>query len=69
MTSVFNAPPEPFKVDVPKEEIEELRKRLENARWPLVDTVVDDQTEEDRNRNFGMGYGELDRSDYGQERG
>ncbi|GAA5957473.1 hypothetical protein JCM3765_001154 [Sporobolomyces pararoseus] len=57
MTSTFNAPPTPFKVDVPKEEVDELRKRLDNARWPLVDTVVDDQSDEEKNKNFGMGHG------------
>ncbi|GAA6010136.1 hypothetical protein JCM11491_005357 [Sporobolomyces phaffii] len=57
MTSEFHGPPRPFKVDIPQEEVDELRRRLENARWPLTDTVVDDLTDDQRGQAFGMGHG------------
>ncbi|GAA5899466.1 epoxide hydrolase family protein [Sporobolomyces salmoneus] len=57
MTFSFGEEPKPFKVDIPKEEVDELHQRLENARWPSTDTVVDDMTPEEQNEVFGMGKG------------
>ena len=31
----------PFKLDVPKTEIEDLQQRLKSARWPESETVED----------------------------
>lgn len=59
MSFTFPNPPQPFKVEIPQADIDDLRKRLENARWPVVDTVPDDKTDEEKSKNFGMGHGEL----------
>jgi hypothetical protein len=56
----FIAPPRPFTIAFPQSEIDDLNRRLDTARWPLVDTVVDDKPEEERGTAFGMGYGECD---------
>jgi hypothetical protein len=32
----------PFRVDIPAEEIAELRRRVNAARWPERETVTDD---------------------------
>jgi len=58
MTSDFHGPPKPFTIEIPKEEIAELHKRLENARWPVVDSVVDDLDHHEKEQAFGMGQGQ-----------
>jgi hypothetical protein len=38
----------PFQVDVPKEELDELRRRIAETRWPERETVADDHAARQR---------------------
>ncbi|GAA5895878.1 hypothetical protein JCM5296_006691 [Sporobolomyces johnsonii] len=53
----FTSSPKPFKVEISEEAIKDLHSRLDNARWPAVDTVTDDLSDAEREHVFGLGMG------------
>ncbi|GAA5923048.1 epoxide hydrolase family protein [Sporobolomyces koalae] len=57
MTTDFHGPPKPFKVDIPQSDVDELHRRLENARWPLADPVANDLDDDKQIHAFGLGHG------------
>lgn len=50
----FTSPPTPLTISIPEKEVDDLNLRLDNARWPKVDTVPDDSNEK---AAFGLGHG------------
>ncbi|KAM0752898.1 epoxide hydrolase [Meredithblackwellia eburnea MCA 4105] len=49
------SPPAPFQISFPKEEMDDLRRRLGTARWPEREIVP--ESEEDQATSFGLGWG------------
>ncbi|GAA5820521.1 hypothetical protein JCM3770_002284 [Rhodotorula araucariae] len=52
----FEAPPQPFTVDFAPH-IEDLHRRLDNARWPTQEIVPVDVSETEHHNAFGLGMG------------
>ncbi|KAK4052914.1 hypothetical protein OIO90_004190 [Microbotryomycetes sp. JL221] len=53
----FESEPRPFKIEISDKELEELQDRLDRTRWPLVDCVPDDFSDDERLNMFGCGPG------------
>lgn len=52
----FASPPKPFTVDW-SAQVDDLHRRLDNARWPAQEVVPTDVSETDHNNSFGLGAG------------
>ncbi|KAK4050455.1 hypothetical protein OIV83_003525 [Microbotryomycetes sp. JL201] len=53
----FESEPRAFKIQVAQSDVDDLRARLERTRWPPVDPVPDDYTEDELRTMFGCGHG------------
>ncbi|KPV78168.1 uncharacterized protein RHOBADRAFT_47848 [Rhodotorula graminis WP1] len=52
----FASPPKPFTVDW-SSQVDDLHRRLDNARWPAQEVVPTDVSETDHYSSFGLGAG------------
>ncbi|GAA5827287.1 hypothetical protein JCM11251_001206 [Rhodosporidiobolus azoricus] len=53
----FSAPAKPYTIAISPEEVDDLHRRLDHARWPAQDVVPPESTAEDQSKTFGMGAG------------